>query len=39
MAVDFEVEGQRKKVWPERIWKKQVNEESIQVGLSNKDAF
>ena len=25
MALDFEVEGQRKKGWPKRSWKKQVD--------------
>ena len=32
-----EVEGQRKKERPERTWKKQVEEESMKVGLSRDD--
>ena len=32
-ALDFEFEGQRKKVSPKRMWKKQVEEESMKVGL------
>ena len=38
-AVDFEVEGKRKKGWPKRTWRKQVAEECVKVGLSRKDAF
>ena len=33
-ALDFEVEGQRKKGRSKRTWKKQVGEESMKVGLS-----
>ena len=32
-ALDFEVEGQRKKGRPKRTWKKQIEEESMKVGL------
>ena len=32
-TLDFEVEGQRKKGRPKRTWKKQVEEESMKVGL------
>ena len=32
-ALDFEVEGQRKKGRLKRTWKKQVEEESVKVGL------
>ena len=32
-ALDFEVEGQRKKWRPKRTWKQQVEEESMKVGL------
>ena len=38
-ALDFEVEGQRKKGRPKRTWKKQVEEESMKVGLRRKDAL
>ena len=31
-ALDFEVEGQRKKGRPKRTWKRQVEEESVKVG-------
>ena len=34
----FEVEGQRKKWRMKRTWKKQVEEESVKVGLSKEDA-
>ena len=37
-ALDFEVEGQRKKGRQKRTWKKQVEEESMKVGLRRKDA-
>ena len=33
MALDFEVESQRKIGKPKRTWKKQVEEESVKVGL------
>ena len=36
---DFEAEGQRKKGRPKRMWKKQVEEESIKLGLRRKDAL
>ena len=39
MALDFEVEGQRKKGRPYRMWKKQIKEESMMVGLRREDAF
>ena len=32
-ALDFEVEGQRKKGRLKRTWKRQVGEESVKVGL------
>ena len=35
----FEVEGQRRKGRPKRTWKRQVNEESMKVGLRRKDEF
>ena len=38
-ALDFEVEGQRKKGRPKRTWKRQVEEESMKVGLRRKDAL
>ena len=38
-ALDFEVEGQREKGRQKRTWKKQVEEESIKVGLRRKDAL
>ena len=38
-AFVFEVEGQRKKGRPKRTWKKQVEEESMKVGLRRKDAL
>ena len=37
--LDFAIEGQRKKGRPRRIWKMQVEEESIKVGLRRKDAL
>ena len=36
-ALDFEVEGQRKKGRVKRTWKKQVEEESAKVGLRRED--
>ena len=38
-ALDFEVEGQRKKGRQKRNWKKQVEEESVKVGLRWENAF
>ena len=38
-ALDFEVEGQRKKGRPKRTCKKQVEEESVKVGLRREDAL
>ena len=32
-ALDLEVEGQRKRGRPKRTWKKQVEEESVKIGL------
>ena len=32
-ALDFEVEGERKKGRSKRTWKKQVEEESLKIGL------
>ena len=37
-ALDFEAEGQRKK-GRLRMWKKQVEEESVKVGLRREDAL
>ena len=36
-ALDFEVEGQRKR--PKRMWEKQVEEESMTVGLRRADVL
>ena len=36
-ALDFQVEVQRKKVRLKRTWKKQVEEESVEVGLRRED--
>ena len=38
-ALDFEVEGQGKKGKLKMTWKKQVDEESMKVGLRRKDAL
>ena len=38
-ALDLEVEGQRTKWRPMMTWKKQVEEESVQVGLRGKDVL
>ena len=38
-ALDFVVEGQRKKGRPKRMWKKQVKEESMKVGLRMKESL
>ena len=38
-ALDFAIEGQRKKGRPRRTWKKQVEEESVKVGLRREDAL
>ena len=38
-ALDFDAEGQRKKVMPKRTWKEQVEEESVKVGLRREDAL
>ena len=38
-ALDFEVEGQRKKRRPKRTWKKQVGEKSVKGGLRREDAY
>ena len=38
-AFDFEVEGQRKKGMLNRTLKKQVDEESLKVGLRREDAL
>ena len=37
--LDFEAEGQRKKGWPKRTWKRQVEEESMKIGLRREDAL
>ena len=38
-AVDVEVEGQRNKWRQKRTWKKQVEEESVKVGLRREDTL
>ena len=38
-ALDVEVEVQRKKGRPVRIWKRQVEEESVKVGWGREDAL
>ena len=38
-ALDFEVEGQRKNGRLKRTWKRQVDEESMKVGLRREDAL
>ena len=38
-ALDFEDEGQRMKGRPKRTWKRQVEEESVKVGLRKEDAL
>ena len=38
-VLDFEVEGQRKKVRPKRTARKQVEEESVKVGLRREDSL
>ena len=38
-TLDFGVGGQRKKGRLKRTWKKQIEEESIKVGLSREDAL
>ena len=38
-ALDFEVEGERKKGRPKRTWKTQVVEESVKVGFRREDAL
>ena len=38
-VLDFEVEGQGKKGRSKRTWKKQVEEESVKVGLRREDAL
>ena len=38
-ALDFEVEGQRKKWRLKKTWKKQVVEESVKVALRREDAL
>ena len=37
-ALEFEVEGRRKRGRPKRTWRKQVEEESRRVGLKREDA-
>ena len=39
MALEIEVEHQRKEEKPRRTWKKQVEEEVMKVGLSRKDVL
>ena len=37
-ALDFEVEGQRRKGRPKRTWKKQFEEENVKIGMRREDA-
>ena len=37
-ALDFEVDGQRRKMRPKRTWKRYVEEESVRVILTREDA-
>ena len=37
-ALDLKVKGQRKKGRPKRTWRKQVEEESVKIGLRREDA-
>ena len=39
MALDYEVEGQRKKGRPKMTWEKQVEEDSVNIGLRRGDAL
>ena len=39
MALDYGIEGQRKKGKLKRTWKKQVKEESVKIGLRMADAL
>ena len=39
MGIRLVVEGQRKKEWSKRTWKRQAEEESVKVGLRRKDAL
>ena len=38
-VLEFEVEGQGRKGWPKRRWKKQVADESMKVGMRREDAL
>ena len=38
-ALEFEVEGQRRKGRVKRTWKKLIEEESVKVGLKKEDVF
>ena len=38
-ALDLEAEGQRKKGRPKRSWKREIDEESVKVGLRRNDAL
>ena len=38
-ALDFEVSGQRKKDISKMKWKKQIEEESVKVGLRREDVL
>ena len=38
-ALDFEFQDQTKKGRPKRSWKKQVEEESVKIGLRKEDTF
>ena len=39
LRMAFEVDGRRKRVRLKMTWKKQVEEESLKVGLRREDAF
>ena len=39
VALNLEVSGKRKRGWPKKTWKKQVEEETEKIGLKNEDAL
>ena len=39
VALDIEVSGKRKRERPKKTWKKQVEEETEQIGLKKEDAL
>ena len=38
-ALDFEAEGQRNKWWLKRTWRREVEEESVKIGLRRVDGL